>query len=106
MSNKGDIQNMQGRGACRTGLKTTVLEDYSEVYIIPTIFIQVIETFEPMSILFKSEETYVNTVPRKHCGNSYFIRKLYKVYIVSQSHPSLVYRPTFFSFRQLLDNVL
>ncbi len=25
MSDKGDIQNMQGRGACRTGLKTTAL---------------------------------------------------------------------------------
>ncbi len=23
---KGDIQNMQGRGACRTGLKTTALQ--------------------------------------------------------------------------------
>ncbi len=26
VSDKGDIQNMQGRGACRTGLKTTVLD--------------------------------------------------------------------------------
>ncbi len=26
MSDNGDIQNVQGRGACRTGLKTTALE--------------------------------------------------------------------------------
>ncbi len=27
VSDKGDIQNVQGRGACRTGLKTTALAD-------------------------------------------------------------------------------
>ncbi len=29
---KGDIQNVQGRGACRTGLKTTVLDRLSRFF--------------------------------------------------------------------------
>ncbi len=31
VSDKGDIQNVQGRGACRTGLKTTALEQNKRV---------------------------------------------------------------------------
>ncbi len=34
VSDKGDIQNVQGRGACRTGLKTTAVMQYiSNTYI-------------------------------------------------------------------------
>ncbi len=29
MFDKGDIQNVQGRGACKTGLKTTELDYYT-----------------------------------------------------------------------------
>ncbi len=36
VSDKGDIQNMQCRGACRTGLKTTGLEGWLENLINPS----------------------------------------------------------------------